>query len=182
MKKTIVFDFDGVIHQKYDGYKDGSIYGTINYELLNYIKELLKDYYIVISSNRPAKQIVDYMNNNTDLDFEIFNKDDKNLYWEKDNIIGVTNQKAIGILYIDDRAFRYDKNKDTKHNIENIKMTLKNINNEVDIPQLISFVRDKIQENIDKNKRTNFDLDIVYTGKISSLQEVLDFVNKGGKE
>ena len=131
MKKTIVFDFDGVIHQKYNGYKDGSIYGTINYELLNYIKELLKDYYIVISSNRPAKQIVDYMNNNTDLDFEIFNKDDKNLYWEKNNIIGVTNQKAIGILYIDDRGFRYDKNRNAKYNIENIKAVLenKNINN-----------------------------------------------------
>lgn len=125
IKKTIVFDFDGVIHQNYTGYKDGSIYGTINYELLNYIKELLKNYYIVISSNRPASQIVEYMNNlDIDLKFELFNKDNEHLYWEKDDTIGITNQKAIGILYIDDRGFRYDNSKDTKYNIKMIEKIL----------------------------------------------------------
>ena len=59
----------------------------------------------------------------------------------------------------------------------------KNFDNEyIEKQQLISFIRDKIQENVDKNKKTNYDLDILYTGKIVSLQEVLDFVNKGGKE
>lgn len=108
-KKTLVFDFDGVIHKDYKGWKDGSIYGKIDFALLEYIKELMKDYYIVISSNRPAIQIVDYM---TDLDcgieFELFEKDLKdNMYWNKDNVIGVTNEKAVGILYIDDRGFEY---------------------------------------------------------------------------
>ena len=32
-KKTIVFDFDGVIHKGYKGWKDGSIYGQIDYDL-----------------------------------------------------------------------------------------------------------------------------------------------------
>ena len=127
MKKTIVFDFDGVIHQNYSGYKDGSIYGTINYELLHYIKSLLKNYYIVISSNRPASQIVEYMNNlDIDLKFELFNKTNENLYWKKDDTVGITNQKAIGILYIDDRGFRYDNSKDTKYNIKMINEILKN--------------------------------------------------------
>lgn len=109
-KKTIVFDFDGVIHKGYQGWKNGSIYGEIDYELLNYIKELMKDYYIVISSNRPAEQIVEFMNKNCNnpLDFEVFEKDmENNMYWNKDNIIGVTNEKAVGILYVDDRGFRY---------------------------------------------------------------------------
>ena len=57
-KKTIVFDFDGVIHSGYRGYRDGSIYGKIDLDLLDYIKDLMKNYYIVISSNRPAEQIV----------------------------------------------------------------------------------------------------------------------------
>ena len=111
MKKTIVFDFDGVIHKGYKGWKDGSIYGEIDYELLGYISQLLKRFYVVISSNRPAEQIVEFMNKLKlpELKFEVFKKDlDKNMYWNKDNIIGVTNEKAVGILYIDDRAFRYN--------------------------------------------------------------------------
>jgi len=116
MKKTIVFDFDGVIHKGYKGWKDGSIYGEIDFELLNYMKDLMNNYYVVISSNRPAAQIADYL---TDLDigieFEVFKKDlDKNMYWNKENVIGITNEKAVGILYIDDRGYRYS-------NLENLK-------------------------------------------------------------
>ena len=116
-KKTIVFDFDGVIHRGYNGWKDGSIYGEIDYEVL------IKDYYVVISSNRPAEQIVEYLNkdSNISLDFEVFKKDfNSNMYWNKDNIVGVTNEKAVGILYIDDRGYRYDKNVKTEQNILNI--------------------------------------------------------------
>ena len=118
MKKTIVFDFDGVIHIDYDqGYKDGSIYGKIDYELLEYMKELMKDYYVVISSNRPAKQIVEFLNadENVDLKFELYEKDfGDNLYWLKDDIVGVTNAKAIGKIYIDDKGYRYKDLKDLK--------------------------------------------------------------------
>lgn len=128
-KKTIVFDFDGVIHLGYEGWKDGTIYGTINWRLLDYIEELLEDYYVVISTNRPAQQIVDYFEkikeNIEPLKFEVFKKDlDKNMYWNKDNVIGVTNEKAVGILYIDDRGFRYDKEKDSYENIYNINKIL----------------------------------------------------------
>ena len=81
-KKTIVFDFDGVIHTGYNGWKDGSIYGKINNELLDYIKQLIKNYFIVISSNRPAEQIVAKLNEERkDMQFEIFKKDMKeNMY------------------------------------------------------------------------------------------------------
>lgn len=115
-KKTIVFDFDGVIHKGYKGWRDGSIYGEIDNELLDYVKELMEDYFIVISSNRPAKQIVNRLNEERkDMQFEIFKKDMKdNMYWNKDNIVGVTNEKAVGILYIDDRGFRYEKLEDLK--------------------------------------------------------------------
>lgn len=123
-KKTIVFDFDGVIHKGYKGWKDGTIYGEIDYNLLNFIKELMKDYYIVISSNRPAEQIVEFLNkdSNNPLDFEVFKKDMKgNMYWNKDNVVGVTNEKAVGIIYIDDRGYRYKGLIDL---IDNLKNTL----------------------------------------------------------
>lgn len=115
-KKTLVFDFDGVIHKGYEGWKDGSIYGKIDFSLLAYIKELMEDYYIVISSNRPAIQIVDYMTGlDCGIEFELFDKDLKdNMYWNKDNVIGVTNEKVVGILYIDDRGFRYKDLEDLK--------------------------------------------------------------------
>lgn len=118
MKKTIVFDFDGVIHEWYNGWKDGSIYGNINYELLDFMKELLKKHYIAISSCRPAEQIVDFMNslNYNGLKFEKYN----DLYWNKDNIIGVTNRKAVGILYVDDRAYRYTDLASLKNSINDL--------------------------------------------------------------
>ena len=93
-------------------------------ELIDYIKTLMNDYYIVISSNRPAKQIVDFMNNLKlpELKFEVFNKDlDKNMYWNKDDIIGVTNEKAVGILYVDDRGFRYNNLEDLRRFIKEIR-------------------------------------------------------------
>ena len=114
--KTIVFDFDGVIHVGYKGWKDGSIYGDIDIEVIDYIKELMNNYYVVISSNRPAKQIVEHMNNlNLGVEFEVFEKDlEKNMYWNKKKIIGVTNEKAVGILYVDDRGYRYNNLDDLK--------------------------------------------------------------------
>lgn len=124
-KKTIVFDFDGVIHKGYKGWKDGSIYGEIDYDLLNYIKELMKDYYIVISSNRPAAQIVTFLSNDEKcpINCKVFKKDmEGNLYWTEDNTVGVTNEKAVGLIYIDDRGYRYKGLTDL---IENLKKTLK---------------------------------------------------------
>ena len=124
-KNTIVFDFDGVIHSGYRGYGDGSIYGKIDLDLLDYIKELMKNYYIVISSNRPAEQIVKYMNDlNYGIEFKVFNKDmDENMYWNDSDAIGVTNQKAVGWLYVDDRGFRYK-------NLEDLKKFIKEENYE----------------------------------------------------
>ena len=124
-KKTIVFDFDGVIHSGYRGYGDGSIYGKIDLDLLDYIKDLMKNYYIVISSNRPAEQIVKHMNDlDYGIEFKVFNKDmDENMYWNDSDAIGVTNQKAVGWLYVDDRGFRYK-------NIEDLKKFIKEENYE----------------------------------------------------
>lgn len=124
-KKTIVFDFDGVIHSGYRGYGDGSIYGKIDLDLLDYIKDLMKNYYIVISSNRPAEQIVKYMNElDYGIEFKLFNKDmDENMYWNDSDAIGVTNQKAVGWLYVDDRGFRYK-------NLEDLKKFIKEENYE----------------------------------------------------
>ena len=115
MRPTIVFDFDGVIHKGYDGWRDGSIYGEIDEGLLNYMSYLSQIYNIVISSCRPATQIVMFLDaycrkNDIDLEFEIM--DDRNMFWSKYGVVGVTNMKPAGALYVDDRGFRYDNLKD----------------------------------------------------------------------
>ena len=47
---------------------------------------------------------------------KLFKKDlNKNMYWNNDNIIGVTNEKAVGILYVDDRDFLYNNLDDLKN-------------------------------------------------------------------
>ena len=52
MNKRIFVDFDGVIHLGYEGWKDGSIYGTMNWRLLDYIEELLdREYTIIYASD-----------------------------------------------------------------------------------------------------------------------------------
>lgn len=111
-KKTIAFDFDNVIHLGYKGYRNGEIYGEINTPLLEYIFDILMPkYYICIFSCRSAEQIVNYMNNfNKDtvyknIKFEL--KDDNILFWNKPNVIGVTNKKPPAILYVDDKAYRF---------------------------------------------------------------------------
>lgn len=123
--KTIIFDFDGVIHKGYNGWQDGSIYGTIDTELMSYIETLMDDYYVVISSNRPAEQIVKHL---SDMGYsvELFNKTPANMYWTKQYIIGVTNAKPIGILYVDDHGFRFNPDQDTKISIAEIEKILKN--------------------------------------------------------
>lgn len=92
-------------------------------DLIEYIIELMSTFNIVISSNRPAKQITEFMNKlDLGVEFEIFNKDfQDNMYWNKQGIIGVTNDKAIGILYIDDHGFRYN-------NLEDLKLFINGMN------------------------------------------------------
>ena len=62
-----------------------------------------------------------YSYDNDSVECEVFNKDlGKNMYWNKKNIVGVTNEKAVGILYIDDRGYRYS-------NLEELKMFIDNL-------------------------------------------------------
>lgn len=123
--KTVVFDFDGVIHKGYNGWKDGSIYGTIDIELMSYIETLMNDYYVVISSNRPAEQIVEHLSG-MGYSVELFNKTPANMYWTKQRVIGVTNAKPIGILYVDDHGFRFNPAQETAISIAQIEKILKN--------------------------------------------------------
>lgn len=101
MKKTIVFDFDGVIHKYSKGWQDGSIYDEPVEGIKDVINELHKDYEIFIVSTRARE-----LSGQT----EIENYLDKNGI-EYDC---VTSIKVPAIIYVDDRCIKFDpKNLDT---------------------------------------------------------------------
>lgn len=101
-RRALAFDFDGVIHIGYDGWRDGTIYGTIDHELMAYIAQLMSAYDIIISSTRPAAQIAQFLTAHgyKACPFE-------GIFWHSADTIGVTNLKPAAVAYIDDRAVRY---------------------------------------------------------------------------
>jgi len=42
------------------------------------------------------------------------------MYWNTTGIVGVTNEKAVGILYVDDRGYRYKGLEDLKNNLKRV--------------------------------------------------------------
>ena len=98
MKKTIVFDFDGVIHRYSRGWQDGTIYDIPNDNIYDVLSELKrKGYEIVVVSTRCAQPggIT-----------AIENWLDKNHLGEY--VDKVCKEKPPALVYVDDRAICYD--------------------------------------------------------------------------
>lgn len=96
-KKTIVFDFDGVIHRYSKGWNDGTIYDIPTDGIKETIEELRNEYKIVIVSTRSAteegrKDIAGWLRKyNIEVD-------------------DITAEKPPAIMYIDDRAVHFNGN------------------------------------------------------------------------
>lgn len=105
--KTIVFDFDGVIHKYSKGWQDGAIYDEIDINVLNYIKDLMSNgYAVAIVSTRSSLDIVRKLNGLVDgLYFE--REKDIN-FFNSTEYVAVTNNKVAANIYIDDRGYRYN--------------------------------------------------------------------------
>lgn len=106
-KKTVVFDFDGVVHSYKSGWKGVT---TIPDEPVDGIKEVIdelrQDYYVLILSTRcfqdgGVEAIMNWL-------------DKYNI--EVDDVIG---EKPPAIVYVDDRALRFDGK--TKGLVEQIR-------------------------------------------------------------
>lgn len=97
--RTIVFDFDGVIHRYRNGWQDGTIYDEPNYSIIPIIDALRchYGYKVVIVSTRC----------NTE---EGLN--DIKTWCDKYNIKvdDILKEKPPALVYIDDRAINFDPN------------------------------------------------------------------------
>jgi hypothetical protein len=101
MKKTIVFDFDGVIHKYSRGWQDGSIYDEPVSGIKDIINQLRKENYEVIivstrcSTEQGIAEMIEWLNM---YDIEV----DR-----------IQKEKPPALIYVDDRAIRFDGN--TQH-------------------------------------------------------------------
>ena len=106
-KAAIAFDFDGVIHDLSDGWKNGEIYGAINQEVIETIRELNKMRIpVFIFSTRAPNQIVEALNDR-DLGLTFKTIPSEVFFFNNLDYIGVTQRKLPAQLYIDDRAINY---------------------------------------------------------------------------
>lgn len=106
-KAAIAFDFDGVIHDLSDGWKNGEIYGAINQDVIETIRELNKMRIpVFIFSTRAPNQIVEALNDR-DLGLKFKTIPSEVFFFNNLDYIGVTQRKLPAQLYIDDRAIKY---------------------------------------------------------------------------
>tara|TARA_B100000315_G_scaffold233643_1_gene246916 strand:- start:287 stop:679 length:393 start_codon:yes stop_codon:yes gene_type:complete len=113
--RTIAIDFDGVIHNDYKGFHDGTIYGNLIKGTKEAIELLANDYRIVIFSAKAKmdRPLVDGKSG-SDLIIEFLIK-----YGIDKYISEVTAEKPRALAYIDDKAIEFNGN--WNHVIEKLK-------------------------------------------------------------
>ena len=105
--KVVCFDFDGVIHNYSNGWKDGRIYDKLNETIIPLMNIFHKhEWCIVICSTRNPIEITEWWNKQkvNMLCTPVING---NKFYNNLNYIGVFDCKPIASIYIDDRAFNY---------------------------------------------------------------------------
>jgi hypothetical protein len=103
-EKRIAIDFDGVIHDDYLGFHDGTIYGEKYAGVDNALKTIFDMGFEIVIFTAKAKADRPLVNNKTGIE----------LVWEwlelqelSQYIIAVTAEKPRAKVYIDDKAYRH---------------------------------------------------------------------------
>ena len=126
--KAVCFDFDGVIHKYSKGWQDGSIYDEPNYDVINFIKELMDNKIpCFICSTRDKEQIKYWWDINITPKTGIFSMiiPDYTTFYKDVNYIGITNRKLAAQVYIDDRAYKYTPDKQIQDLLNDFELQTK---------------------------------------------------------
>lgn len=109
---TVGIDFDGPIHAYSEGWQDGSIYDDPTpggFEAIGELQEAGAAVFVFTS--RPAlRPVADWIAERSELLVQIdpvTSPLDQPLFWDKTDVVLVTNRKLPAIAYIDDRAIRF---------------------------------------------------------------------------
>jgi len=114
--KVVAIDFDGVLHNAYKGWGDGTCYGDPLPGSIDAVKELSKKYKIVIftAKAKPDRPLVNGKNG-----IKLVQE-----WFERYNILSyidsITSEKPRAELYIDDNGYRFENWDDTLKFIERI--------------------------------------------------------------
>lgn len=141
--KTVAIDFDGVIHRYSKGWQYGSIYDENVQRVFETIDKLFSaGYSVFIFSTRCPRQIKHWLVRQImESDYVIDGMgNDPNewvhmkftytcaiipfwkRFWNKERVIGITRRKLPAMVYVDDRALKFEGNWDqTFYDIENFK-------------------------------------------------------------
>jgi hypothetical protein len=110
MIEAVAVDFDGVIHDAYDGWRGGEIYGHPLPGAIDALHELMNDHPVFIMTARPdLAPVAAWLEN---IGFTTITQDacDKNAKtrWHTRGTLLVTNVKLPAIAYIDDKGFGFE--------------------------------------------------------------------------
>lgn len=116
-ERVISVDFDGVIHNMTKGFHDGTMYGDLIDGVEESLKEMSKDYDLVVYSCKcnPERPLINGKTG-TELIWEYLEKHNLKQY-----IKDVTFNKPNAICYIDDKCLEFKNWKDTIQDIRMIK-------------------------------------------------------------
>lgn len=101
---VLAVDFDGVLHDAYDGWGDGTCYGPALCGSIDAIKNLSKKYKIIIFTAK-AKPDRPMVNGKTGVEHV---KDWLEKHDIMDCIENITSEKPRAWLYIDDNGYRFE--------------------------------------------------------------------------
>lgn len=102
--QTVSVDFDGVIHAYGKGWHDGTIYDEPVRNAIGSLRVIMEDYAVVIHSTREPEQIAEWL---TPFGFRC-QVDYDGEFWNEMGILLITNRKLPSIVYVDDRAIRFE--------------------------------------------------------------------------
>jgi hypothetical protein len=139
--KTIAIDFDGVIHKYSKGWMNGSIYDEPIEGAFETIQQMMfNGYSVFIFTSRDVNQVKGWIDNLT-YTLEVRGDDPSDMYrvpiykygfstqiipawkwwikfWNKEQVLGITNRKLPAMIYIDDRALKFENWDDVKTKLE----------------------------------------------------------------
>jgi hypothetical protein len=111
-RKTIAFDFDGVIHGYSRGWQDGECYDPPVPGALDFLRECMETHNVFILTTRDVGQVGEYIRKHApEIQLQVAAFYDS-IFWNAQGILLITNRKLAAEFYIDDRAIRFRGNWD----------------------------------------------------------------------